>query len=406
LQPRGVAAVLAYTGDMTNVLSNVLSKWLDWTLALFLVQGPYLRDCQLMGDGLYKGTEDVTLWKEGIALLGYGFEGSGSSGGVLGVDFSQDPPHYDALSLHGVPADYDLSPHGLYIDTHLQRLYIVSHSDSTQDESIAVFDILSPGDGQGPFPTLAFKYALTSPAMPYQSLETSTFYFANDLVATSGNELYVTQYGMSNTTRPAHLYHCTWVDNGEEVSGRLGAECTEAHEFSSSGGLNGIAISADHTRLWVNDILLLTVRAFRRLPNSTLEYLPAEDIRLPGMADNVEIDRETGDLIAGMIFGPGAPAGGVGIAHCKDYPADGSACQEYGEASVVAKLPTDAYAGYYGVSAALQRGGWTVLVAPFASGGFLCRSPLAEPLPLAGAYMSEALLVFYKALTRSLAGVL
>ena len=120
------------------------------------------------------------------------------------------------------------------------------------------------------------------------------------------------------------------------------------------------------------------------------------------MADNVEMDHETGDLIAGIIFGSGAPAGGVGIAHCNDYPADGSACQEYGVASVVAKLPTDAYAGYYGVSAALQRGGWTVLVAPYATGGFLCRSPLAEPLPLAGAYVSEALWAFYKVLARAL----
>ena len=83
--------------------------------------------------------------------------------------------------------------------------------------------------------------------------------------------------------------------------------------------------------------------------------------------------------VAGVVAaGFRAPAGGVGLIRCEDYADDRSSCREYSPASIVAKLPTDAYEGYYGVSSALQYAGWTLLAAPHASGPFLCQAPRAE----------------------------
>ena len=63
--------------------------------------------------------------------------------------------------------------------------------------------------------------------------------------------------------------------------------------------------------MWVNDYSLAYLRAFDRLANGSLARVPADDIRLPGLSSNIELDATSNDLWVGLIWGRGAYDGGV-----------------------------------------------------------------------------------------------
>ena len=57
------------------------------------------------------------------------------------------------------------SPHGIFLENSTQRLYFNSHSVPNQEELIVAFDIVDQGSFA--FPSLLFRYALTSELLPF-----------------------------------------------------------------------------------------------------------------------------------------------------------------------------------------------------------------------------------------------
>lgn len=183
--------------------------------------------------GEFEGSEDVTLWKAGLAFVSSGLERStprlpiGKQGGkMLMVDLrSSGPmPVLHELNISGMPADLSFHPHGLHLDNATQRLFTVCHSKSeplkgqrAAEESVVVFDVVQPalssdcsGSAAGcGVPALRFAYVLKSPLFEYYNA--SYTWFLNDVTVIDGtNELYVTQLGYVVTLMTHPLWCCFW----------------------------------------------------------------------------------------------------------------------------------------------------------------------------------------------------
>ena len=83
---------------------------------------------------------------------------------MLAVDLTGTEPNVVEMHLMNVPADYHMIPHGLYIDNATDRLFVISHDHVTEEESIAVFKIMtytanSPHNNSN-IPYLSFEYAM------------------------------------------------------------------------------------------------------------------------------------------------------------------------------------------------------------------------------------------------------
>lgn len=87
--------------------------------------------------GHYEGSEDASLWRDGIAFVSSGLFPSPTQGGLmLAVDLNMDAIELVELELRGMPEDFGFRPHGMYIHNATQRLFVISHSDMLEEESI------------------------------------------------------------------------------------------------------------------------------------------------------------------------------------------------------------------------------------------------------------------------------
>lgn len=102
------------------------------------------------------GTEDMALYKNGIALLGsgdlgarllYGYWPGGEvtdiseDGGVFAIDMKQFPATVTEVPIVGLPDGISFAPHGIYLSNATQRLYVVSHGYSFGGTRIIIFKI-------------------------------------------------------------------------------------------------------------------------------------------------------------------------------------------------------------------------------------------------------------------------
>jgi len=344
--------------------------------------------CHLLG--AFQGSEDVSLWRNGVAFVTSGLERkpgvvppTTQPGMMLALNLTGDQtPRLAPMDLHGVPPDFDFRPHGMHIDNSTQRLYTVAHSPTQRQESVVVWDIVS-GNSSSALPALRFRYALVSPNFTYHGPELT--WFLNDVVAIDGElELLVTQFGPFDTScvgpaaacaLPADkfLWRCTWDEADTRPDGRLLAHCTRALE-EASRGLNGINIhrsSTGRSRLWVNDLWTPQLWLLDRAPDGTLARLG--NVSLPGNIDNVERDSESGDLTMGMFCDrPTAepvlrlPCGPGGLIFAKGNASDDE------HAAPVITLEQDTSLSYQ-VSTSLIYGPWHVLGSPWATGLLICR---------------------------------
>jgi hypothetical protein len=192
--------------------------------------------------GAFEGSEDATLWRDGVALVSSGLFPSPTQGGLmLAVDLKtitpQGRPTIREVELVGVPMGFGFRPHGIYIDNATQRLFAISHSDELEEESIVVFSI-APGAGDGRVPILSYRFALISPEFPWYPA--SEIWFLNDLGVIDSNRLLVTQFGPTQQLLvPKHLWQCNWDEEQVRPDGRLLADCSLAYP-EASHGLNGI----------------------------------------------------------------------------------------------------------------------------------------------------------------------
>jgi hypothetical protein len=319
--------------------------------------------CERYGE--FEGSEDVSLWRDGIAFVSSGMKPSPTQGGLmLAADLSGDEVKLSKMELRDIPDD-GFRPHGIYIDNSTQRVFAISHSDLLEEESIYVFSIVDEGSD---IPVLQFDFNLVSESFlwyPEQNI-----WFLNDLATVGDSDLLVTQYGPQGVPdSDKYLYQCSWDESNIQPDGRLSADCAIAYERETSSGLNGMNVNADRTKVWVNDLARSRLWEFDR--NTTTGVLTrGPTINLPGIIDNLEYDISSGDITMGMIFelsligndgrggniamrGIGGPSTQIGVALKDDSPIDG-------------------FSDLYQVSSAIEYGKWTVLGSPWDTGLVVC----------------------------------
>lgn len=250
----------------------------------------------------------MTYYKDGLAIGTSGLHLSDTAPGRLfGLDLSQGTPPTETpeLLLLGVPADLGMQPHGMFLDPVAERLYIVSHNDTTREEAIVVFGVehVTNTDGSTGFPNLRFKYALKDLVNANEKNFTpkDQIWHFNDVAAVDGkNELYVTQLGpLFKPDVPKYVWRCTWTEKGVGTDGRLGMDCAHAHPRAATNGYNGITISGDSAKVWANDIIGQSVVEFDRKPDGALTYV--RSLNMPRVMDNIEYDRASGDIALSSI---------------------------------------------------------------------------------------------------------
>ena len=348
------------------------------------------RHCQTYGN--YAGSEDATLWRNGLVLQSSGLERppqyppSNQTGAILGVELGTSSavpiPRLHRLKIHGIPDDLDFRPHGLHLDNATQRLYAVCHAAVQREESVVVFDVVPDHEASAragvQIPALRFRYALTSPAWTYFNV--SFIYFLNDIAAVDGrNELYTTQFGplrdMTLHELPADkfLWHCTWNESQTRTNGRLTANCEKVRGAPASRGYNGIAIDPASLRLWVNDLWSSRLLVFdRSAADGSLQYAMDVGVNgsipLPGVVDNVERDHDSGDLTMGWFKNAWNVSNGVGgIIEARALGGPGS-----GRHAKPRQLWQQDTGRVYQVSTSLSYGRWTILGSCWDTGLIIC----------------------------------
>lgn len=331
--------------------------------------------------GHYQGSEDISLWRDGVAFVSSGLQRKPNEtrwppttqpGMILALNLSvtDRSPELQPMHLANLPSGFGFRPHGIHIDNVTGRVYAVSHSPIRRQESIVVFDIVPQGHGR--LPILNFRYALVSPNFPYYGPEFT--WFLNDVAAIDGEqELLVTQFGPfepSDMRSDKYLWRCTWEEEQVQPGGTLPAHCVHATDESTLG-LNGINIDATTGRVWVNDIWTPQLWILDRLSSGAL--VSRGNLSLPGNVDNVERDSASGDLTMGMFCDQPTvdpilrlPCGTGGFILSRSNK---SSTDQHSPASVVLEQRADPT---YQVSSSLVYGKWLVLGSPWATGLVIC----------------------------------
>jgi len=310
--------------------------------------------CALAGDE--QGPEDVTFWRNGIALASSCLFSEVECGAILAVTLDTEDPQVSKVVLEGMLGEFGFRPHGIYLDNATQRLFVVSHSEVRQEESIVVFDIRAGKAGMPPS-SLAFQFALVSTDLKWQGMADT--WFINDVVSTRPNEVLTTQLGPTSSGQvPKYLWRCTWDVADRRADGRLPASCLHAYPKSSTG-LNGITINAAKTRVWVNNQDDAEIWEFAyNSKDSSLSLL--RSIKLPGLSDNFEYDVASNSITIG-----GFEPNGTYTAACSD-------ASDTLDAPVIALDVSKFWLPDYQVSSAIVYGQWYVMGTPFQHGLLIC----------------------------------
>ena len=325
----------------------------------------------------WPSVEDVTYYKDGIAIGTSGLHLSDTAPGrFFGLDLSLGVPPAEApeLRMLDVPADLGMQPHGMFFDPVADRLYVVSHNDTTREETIVVFGVehVTNTDNSTGFPNLRFKYALKDLVNANKENFTpkSQIWHFNDVVAVDGkNEVYVTQLGpIFLPDVPKYVWRCTWSEDGVGTDGRLSMDCAHAYSKPAKNGWNGITISGDSAKVWANDIIGKQIVEFDRQSDGSLTHV--RTVNMPRVMDNIEYDRASGDIALSSIGEFGADSiflsgyAGTLIWRCKDkskhvYSDSVEAYQQGGTPG-------------YQVSSAMMGHGLVMLGSPYQPGPKVC----------------------------------
>ena len=275
--------------------------------------------CQLVGPDL-QGSEDLALGRHGVLFIASGdmhtglTEGFGRAppGGVWVVDLRQtvlqDPVKLEIL---GVPAGLTLRLLGLDVSNSTDRLYSVNHQETTS--SVVVFQITYNVECVGlqswtcPPVSLQLVTSITSPLFPHGGI--------NDVAEVDVDQIYVTQL-LPYPVPAGGALHQTWLESWQSALSVLAlglglpwsslllcqvsrAQCHPATSLPFTAA-NGITVSQDRSRVFVNDAMERRIVVMKREERSyslTWESV----IELPVIADNIEYEDETGQILIGTI---------------------------------------------------------------------------------------------------------
>ena len=351
------------------------------------------QSCSLLGQGRgLLGTEDLALARHGVLFISSGdiitgfAEGftKAAPGGLWILDIRQKVIEEPVkLDIQGVPQGLTFHLHGLDVSNSTDRIYAVNHQE--KKSSVDVFQItynvecIKETWSCNPV-TLTFITSITSELFPHAGM--------NDVAEIDKDHFYVTQFqpfpmaakgghhpeGLveifhSLMGLPIFLLGLKWTT--VFVCSVSEATCQTATKEKFSGA-NGMTVSPDRTRVFINDPVEKLVTVMRR-EEKGYQLTKESDIKLPVAADNIEYDDEADEIIIGTIPDMGA---------CMQLMMGNKSVAAPGGMAVASRLPDGRWmvrdvlehdgTKLSQISAAARYGGTVVLGTPGSEGLLAC----------------------------------
>ncbi|KAL7886653.1 hypothetical protein AOLI_G00043740 [Acnodon oligacanthus] len=270
-------ALAALVGERYFALRNL-------SLASRELTQNHLPNCRLV-KGIEYGSEDLTILEDGLALISTGLKYPGLPCSpdavgkivVLNMRSGENPIE---LKIKG---DFDASsfnPHGISVYTDekdgSRYLFVVNHPHGNCQVEI-------------------FKFVEEENTLVHlKTIKHELLHNTNDIVAVGVDSFYATNdhYFTFEVLKLLELlFSLAWCDvvyySPEEVKSVAGG-------FPSA---NGISISPNKRYLYVSDIMNHKIAVMEIQKDNTLSRV--KEVAVGSLCDNIEVDRETGDLWSG-----------------------------------------------------------------------------------------------------------
>ncbi|NP_001004542.1 serum paraoxonase/arylesterase 1 [Danio rerio] len=291
-----VVALAVFIGERLVTLRHVALSYRELTQN-------YLPNCHLI-KGIECGSEDITIIDDGLAFLSTGVKAPGlpfcsdDPGKIYTLNLLDSEPKIKALSIKG---DFDqdtFNPHGIsvYTDDKDGTMYLFVINHPRGNSQVEIFEFVKDEH--------ALKYIKT--------IEHELLHSVNDIVAVGTESFYATNdHYFSNEILKIveNFFTLPWCD--------VIYYSPETVQVVADGFLlaNGINLSLDKRYLYVSDVLKHTVTVLEIKKNTVLSRV--KEINVGSLADNIELDRESGDLWIGchpngfkfMLGDPNDPPG-------------------------------------------------------------------------------------------------
>ncbi|XP_051722641.1 serum paraoxonase/arylesterase 2 [Ctenopharyngodon idella] len=263
----------------------------------------YLPNCHLI-EGIDFGAEDITVLKNGLAFLSTGLKYPGlpsysdDPGKIYTLNLLDSELKIEALSIKGQFDKDSFNPHGISVYT------------DDKDGAIYVFVVNHP---QGKSQVEIFRFVENENALQYiKTIKHELLHNVNDIVAVGAESFYATNdhYFTNEILKLVEPFlSLPWCDvvyfSPETVQ-------VVAEGFLSANGIN---ISPNKRHLYVSNILKHTIVVLEIQKNTVLSHVKEVDVN--SLCDNIEVDRESGDLWLGchpnglkfMLGDPNDPPG-------------------------------------------------------------------------------------------------
>eukprot|EP00794_Sanderia_malayensis_P009148 gene9148-10121_t len=248
----------------------------------------YPGKCRII-PGIECGSEDVAVTKDGLAFVSSGYRG------ITGCDldsltgrlyiFDFDNPAANVSMLEIVSEDINMKefePHGLSLWETKNGTYLLFVVDHGVSERVQIFEYNRKNPTQ---------------LIHRRTIIDKEFICLNDLVVVNENSFYITNYlKYCKVSKPlTYMEGLLTLRTGNVVyydgnKGRIAA--------ANVAMANGINMSPDGSFVFVTGSMAQSLYVFSRdINNGSLTLV--REFGLNTMPDNVEIDRETGDLYLG-----------------------------------------------------------------------------------------------------------
>ncbi|KAM3613860.1 uncharacterized protein V6R79_006008 [Siganus canaliculatus] len=250
------------------------------------------------------GSEDLTILENGLAFFSTGltfpgFPTEGAAGKMFVLDMNDSRLKPEELRM---PRNFDLdsfNPHGIsaYVDPSDGTVYLFVVNHPHQTSQIELFKFV-----EDDFSLVHLK-----------TIKHELLYSVNDILAVGVDSFYATNdHYFSHETLKAYVEPLLG-----QAWGFVVYYSPEEVKVASEGYYcaNGINISPDKRFIYVSDLLAHTVIVLEQKEDKSL--VPVKSVDLGSLADNIEVDPETGDLWIGchpngmkaFAFDPADPPG-------------------------------------------------------------------------------------------------
>lgn len=242
--------------------------------------------------GIECGSEDLAVTKDGLAFISNGLrlipkcDYSQHKGNVYLFNFNNPKANVSRLEIRSETIDLnDFDPHGLSLWEHTDdprkiSIFLVDHAKNAELIHIFEYNRDNPG-------TLAHK----------ESIKSDKFVCINDVVATGPHSFYVTNFlAFCQVSHAALFFEMLFkMKTGNIVyfDGKEGRIVGNGYAMS-----NGINLSPDGKHLYLATSTSKQLLIFNR-NIETNEVTLVKELPLMTSPDNIEIDKDNGDIYIG-----------------------------------------------------------------------------------------------------------